>query len=211
MADVKWTGVAVFGSVLCTALAAAVTALPAQAAPGVGQTTPTAWGGCDNFVSDAYLPTAVCTTVPVPIDEADPTGPQAHLAVIKIPARGNRLGVLLMNPGGPGASAVDSVVNLYDSLSDSPVTEHFDLVGFDPRGVGHSTPELRCRTDAEHDAWRREPMVDYSQAGVAAIEQLNRSFAQKCLERMGKSFLAGVGTASAAKDMDAVRAALGED
>ena len=194
-----------------TLLAALVISAPALAAPGVGQTTPPQWGGCERLVTDSYLPTAQCTTVPVPIDYADPAGPQANLAVIRIPARGQRVGVLLMNPGGPGASAVDSVVGLSEKLIDSPITEHFDMVGFDPRGVGHSTPELRCRTDAEHDAWRREPMVDYSQAGVAAIEALNRGFAQKCLEKMGKPFLAGVGTASAARDMDAVRAALGED
>jgi pimeloyl-ACP methyl ester carboxylesterase len=204
------TGSAVFAvssTVLCTLAMAA----PALSAPDVGQTAQPAWGSCDRFVSDSYLPKAQCTTVQVPISEADPTGPQANLAVIRIPASGERTGVLLMNPGGPGASAVDAVANLADSLSDSAITEHFDLVGFDPRGVGHSTPELRCRTDAERDAWRREPMVDYSQAGVAAIEKLNRTFAQLCLERLGKPFLAGVGTASAAKDMDAVRAALGED
>ena len=201
-------GSAVFSAVLGSLL----TVGPVSAAPGAGQTAPTpAWGSCDRFVTDAYLPSAQCTTVPVPLDDANPAGPQANLAVIKIPARGSRIGVLLMNPGGPGASAVDSVVNLSDTLADSPITEHFDLVGFDPRGVGHSTPELRCLSDSEQDAWRREPMVDYSQAGVAAIEALNRDMAQKCADRMGKALLASVGTASAAKDMDAVREALGED
>jgi len=201
-------GSAVFSAVLGGLL----TVGPVSAAPGAGQTAPPpAWGSCDRFVTDAYLPSAQCTTVPVPLDDANPAGPQADLAVIKIPARGSRIGVLLMNPGGPGASAVDSVVNLSDTLAGSPITEHFDLIGFDPRGVGHSTPELRCLSDAEQDAWRREPMVDYSQAGVAAIEAFNRDVAQKCADRMGKAFLAGVGTASAAKDMDAVREALGED
>ena len=201
-------GSAVFSAVLGGLL----TVGPVSAAPGAGQTAPPpAWGSCDRFVTDTYLPRAQCTEVPVPLDDANPAGPQADLAVIKIPARGSRIGVLLMNPGGPGASAVDSVVNLSDTLADSPITEHFDLVGFDPRGVGHSTPELRCLSDAEQDAWRREPMVDYSQAGVAAIEAFNRDVAQKCADRMGKAFLAGVGTASAAKDMDAVREALGED
>ncbi|MCB1263890.1 MAG: alpha/beta hydrolase [Mycobacterium sp.] len=201
------TGSAVFSTLLCTL----ATVVPAAAAPGAGQSTATTtWGKCDSFVTDAYLPTAQCTTVPVPISDTDPDGPQAQLAVIKIPASGERLGVLLMNPGGPGASAVDAAVSLSGALSDSPVSEHFDLVGFDPRGVGHSTPQLRCRTDAEHDEWRREPMVDYSQAGVAQIEQISRTLAQGCLDRMGKPFLAGLGTASAAKDMDAVREALGE-
>lgn len=201
----------VFSAVLGGLLTMGAVPVPVFATPSAGQTAPLAWGGCDRFVTDTYLPTAQCTTVPVPIDDANPAGPQANLAVIKIPARGNRIGVLLMNPGGPGASAVDSVVNLADSLSDSPITEHFDLVGFDPRGVGHSTPELRCLSDAEQDAWRRESMVDYSPAGVAAIEALNREVAQKCVDRMGKAFLETVGTASAAKDMDAVREALGED
>lgn len=207
MKRVGRTGSAILPSVLCTLLAA----VPAVAAPGAGQTATPTWGSCDRFISDTYLPSAQCTTVPVPIDDADPAGPQAQLAVVKIPASGERLGVLLMNPGGPGASAVDAVVNLSDSLAGSAIAEHFDLIGFDPRGVGYSTPELRCRTDAERDAWRREPMVDYSEAGVAAIEQLNRRLAQLCLDRMGKPFLASVGTASAAQDMDAVRAALGED
>jgi len=201
------TGSAVFSTVLFTL----ATVAPATAAPGAGQSTaaPT-WGSCDRFISDAYLPTAQCATVPVPINDADTDGPQANLAVVKIPATGDRQGVLLINPGGPGASAVDAAVSLSGALSDSPISEHFDLIGFDPRGVGHSTPELRCRTDAERDAWRREPMVDYSQAGVDQIEQINRTFAQQCLDRMGKPFLAGLGTASAAKDMDAVREALGE-
>ena len=198
-----------WATALCALLTVGVA--PAIAAPGVGQNTPPRWGTCERFVPDTYLPTAQCATVPVPIDDANPTGPQANLAVIKIPARGDRVGVLMMNPGGPGASAVDSVVNLADRLADSPITEHFDMVAFDPRGVGHSTPELRCLSDAEQDALRREPLVDYSPAGVAHIEDLNRTMAQKCVDRMGKQFLEGVGTASAAKDMDAVREALGED
>jgi len=195
----------------CALLTVGIAPGPAAAAPSTGQTAAAMWGGCERFVSDTYLPSAQCTTVPVPIDPANPAGPQANLAVIKIPARGDRIGSLMINPGGPGASAVDAVVNLADTLADSTITERFDLVAFDPRGVGYSTPEIRCLSDAEQDAWRREPMVDYSPAGVARIEDLNKTMARKCVERMGKEFLAGVGTASAAKDMDVVREALGDD
>lgn len=193
-------------------LVAALGAVPATAAPG-GQTPPSAlvWGSCDRLIQDAYLPAAQCAMVPVPIDYADPSAGQAQLATIRIPASGQRTGVLLVNPGGPGASAVHAAVNLSDLIAGTPIAEHFDLVGFDPRGVGYSTPELRCRTDAEFDAWRREPMVDYSPAGVAQIEQLNRNLVAGCLQRMGKAFLANVGTASAARDMDTVRQALGEE
>ena len=147
----------------------------------------------------------------MPVDYAEPQGAQAQLAVIRVPATGDRIGVLMVNPGGPGASAVDTVAGMAAALADTDIRRRFDLVGFDPRGVGHSTPELRCRTDAEFDAYRREPMADYSPAGVAHIEQIYREFAQRCVERMGPEFLANVGTASSARDIDAVRAALGED
>jgi pimeloyl-ACP methyl ester carboxylesterase len=201
----------------CTVLAVGVTAPPAAATPnpGPGQTSApqVTWGSCQRFLGDGThdIPTAQCTTVPVPISDADPTGPQAQLAVIKIPASGERIGALFINPGGPGASAVDSAAGMGYVLAGSPIAEHFDIVGFDPRGVGYSTPAVRCRTDAEFDAWRRNPMVDYSPAGMAAIEQINRDYVKECADKMGAAFLAGVGTDSAAKDMDTVRQVLGDD
>jgi pimeloyl-ACP methyl ester carboxylesterase len=170
------------------------------------------WGGCGQFVADtSRIPTAQCGTVAVPVDYDQPAGAQAQLAVIKVPASGDRIGVLMVNPGGPGASAVNTVADMGAALAGTEIGKRFDLVGVDPRGVGHSTPELRCRTDAEFDAYRREPMADYSPAGVAQIEGVYRQLAQECLDRMGADFLANVGTASAARDMDVVRAALGED
>lgn len=201
---------------LCAALTTGVTAAPVAATePGTGQATvpQVAWGSCARFIGDASndIPTAQCTSVPVPIDDANPAGAQAQLAVIKIPASGQRIGALFVNPGGPGASAVDAVAGMAYALAGSPINEHFDLVGFDPRGVGYSTPEARCRTDAEFDAWRRNPMVDYSSAGIAAIEQMYRNLAKECAEKLGTDFLAGVGTASAAKDMDTIRRVLGDD
>jgi len=171
------------------------------------------WGGCGQFLGNhSDVPAgARCANVPVPVDYDAPGGGQAKLAVIRVPATGQRIGSLLVNPGGPGGSAVDMVAGMATELEGSPIRRNFDLVGFDPRGVGHSTPAVRCRTDAEADAFRREPMVDYSPAGVAHIEQLYRQFAQQCVDRMGTAFLANVGTASVARDMDAVRRALGEN
>jgi pimeloyl-ACP methyl ester carboxylesterase len=203
-------------TLLSCVLLVVVTSAPASATPE-GQSTdaygqPPVWGGCDRFVGDvSAIPPAQCGTVSVPIDYANPQGAQAELAIIRIPASGDRIGALMVNPGGPGASAVDTVAGMGVTLADTDIRRRFDLVGFDPRGVGHSLPELRCRTDTEFDAFRREPNADYSPAGVAHIEDLNRQFAQWCVDRVGKELLANVGTASTARDMDVVRAALGEN
>jgi pimeloyl-ACP methyl ester carboxylesterase len=169
------------------------------------------WGGCGQFLGDTKtVPTARCGTVQVPVDYNNPSAAQARLAVIRVPATGQRIGSLLINPGGPGASAVDMVAAMAPGLQGSELAQHFDLVGFDPRGVGYSTPALRCRTDADFDAFRRDPMVDYSPTGVAHIEQVYQNLAKQCVNRVGAGFLANVGTASAARDMDIVRQALGD-
>ncbi|MGV0835313.1 alpha/beta hydrolase [Mycolicibacterium thermoresistibile] len=208
------------GRLMAAALAALLVAggfsPSASAVPGDGSLArhPAApvWGDCAQFVPNtAAIPTAQCGYVSVPVDWADADGPQVQLAVIRVPASGPKVGALFVNPGGPGGSAVNTVAGMAAALAGTDVTGRFDLVGFDPRGVGHSLPELRCRTDAEFDAFRREPLADYSPAGVAHIEALQRQFAQACVDRNGADFLAGVGTANAARDMDAVRAALGEE
>ncbi len=170
------------------------------------------WGNCGRFLKHPDdVPTAQCTTVAVPVDYANPAAGQVQLAVIRIPATGPRIGALLVNPGGPGASAVDMVAAMGPQLAGSEISRRFDLVGFDPRGVGHSTPLLRCQSDAEFDAYRRDPLVDYSPPGVAHIEQVYRQLAQRCLNRNGSASLENVGTASVAHDMDLVRQALGDD
>jgi pimeloyl-ACP methyl ester carboxylesterase len=170
------------------------------------------WGSCGQVLrSPGGVPGAQCGSVAVPVDYGHPEGAQVQLAVIRIPATGPRIGALLVNPGGPGASAVDMVAAIGPQLAGSEVSRRFDLVGFDPRGVGHSTPALRCQSDADFDAYRRDPMVDYSPQGVAHIEQVYQQQAQRCLARNGPAFLENVGTASVARDMDAVRQALGDD
>jgi pimeloyl-ACP methyl ester carboxylesterase len=207
------------GLALPAMVSSVITAAPIAGASPEGAATmpfgaPPVWGSCAPWVADpSAIPTAQCGTIAVPIDwnAPDPQGAQAQLAVIRVPASGDRIGALFVNPGGPGASAVDTVVGMGAALADTEIGRRFDLVGFDPRGVGHSTPELRCRTDAEFDAYRREPMADYSPAGVAHIEGLYQQLAQQCLDRMGAPFLANIGTASAVRDMDAVRGALGEN
>ncbi|MEU0495770.1 alpha/beta hydrolase [Mycobacterium sp. NPDC006124] len=198
--------------VLASTLVSPVAAASPEGSPTLQYGQPPVWGSCAGFIGSATaLPTARCGMVSVPVDYAKPEGPQAQLAVIRVPATGDRIGALMVNPGGPGASAVTAVAAMAVGFGDDEVTRRFDLVGFDPRGVGHSTPAVRCRSDAEFDAFRRESLTDYSPAGVARIEQIYQQVARECVARTGLDFLANVGTASTARDMDVVRAALGEN
>ena len=171
------------------------------------------WGRCmvAGGGSANKLPSGTeCGHLAVPIDYAKPDSGDAQLMLVRIPATGDKIGSLVINPGGPGESGVDAAVGLVDSLP-GPIRQHFDLVGFDPRGVGSSTPALRCNSDADEDAERADPQVDYSPAGVAHIEDTEKAFVQRCVDKMGKDFLANVGTATVVKDLDALRDALGDD
>src|SRR5947209_6945766 len=99
------------------------------------------WGSCSQVVkSPRDVPSAQCGTVSVPVDYANPAGAQVQLAVIRIPATGPRIGALLINPGGPGASAVHMRAGIARELAGSEVSRRFDRIGFDPSRGGHSTP-----------------------------------------------------------------------
>ncbi|MFM8600328.1 MAG: alpha/beta hydrolase [Mycobacterium sp.] len=153
---------------------------------------------------------AQCGKIAVPVDYARPDGPTATLALIRFPATGERVGSLLINPGGPGESGIEAAAGIVENLPRS-VRERFDLVGFDPRGVGASTPALWCNSDADNDRLRADPQVDYSPQGVQRIEGETKAFVQRCVDKMGTDFLANMGTASVVKDLDALRAAVGDE
>jgi pimeloyl-ACP methyl ester carboxylesterase len=91
------------------------------------------------------------------------------------------------------------------------VRERFDLIGFDPRGVAGSTPAVWCNSDADNDRLRADPQVDYSPEGVDHINNETKAFVQRCVEKTGKEFLENVGTANVVKDLDTIRAAVGDD
>jgi pimeloyl-ACP methyl ester carboxylesterase len=173
------------------------------------------WGSCAEFADQkaAGYPEdrSDCATVTVPIDYADPDGPAAQIAIFRLRASGAKIGSLMINPGGPGASAVEFMAGQAEFYADLDISERFDLIGFDPRGIGKSTPELRCLTDEERDAQRAETLTDTSPAGIAKIEARARSFAQTCADRLGTQLLAHVGTADVVEDMDVIRAVLGDE
>ncbi len=171
------------------------------------------WGPCKvvgGGDAPQLPPGAQCGALTVPVDYSKPDSPVAKLALIRFPATGQKVGSLVTNPGGPGESGVDAALDLLDRLPPD-VRARFDLVGFDPRGVASSIPALRCNSDADLDAQRADPQVDYSPAGVAHIEDTEKQFAARCVAKMGKDFLANVGTASVVKDLDLLRAGLGDD
>lgn len=174
--------------------------------------TPIEWTQCQTEASDeARVPAgAECGMLSVPVDYDEPDGEVARIAMIRFKATGDKIGSLIINPGGPGESGVEAAAGVVGSLPES-VRQRFDLVGFDPRGVANSTPALWCNSDADNDRLRAEPQVDYSPEGVAEIEQETKEFVQRCEDKMGKEFLANIGTANVAKDLDAMREALGDE
>jgi len=183
------------------------------AAPQIGQAVQ--WGPCERSGGGGGdsmpIPAgAQCGKISVPVDYGKPDGDAATLALIRFPATGQKIGSLIINPGGPGESGIEAASGIVEGLP-RDMRERFDLVGFDPRGVGASTPAVWCNSDADNDRLRADPQVDYSPEGVARIEGETKAFIQRCIDKMGPDFLANVGTANVAKDLDALRAAVGDD
>lgn len=179
---------------------------------------PVAWAECDPAPPDIeddedaqnVLDTAQCASVSVPIDYAVPDGAQAQIAMLRLPATGDRIGSLFINPGGPGGSGIDYVASYPTDIPDG-IRERFDVIGFDPRGIGQSTPAIDCNSAAEEDAERADPDVDFSPAGVASIDAENRAYAQRCVANTDPGLLANAGTDSVVRDLDRLRAAVGDD
>lgn len=148
-----------------------------------------------------------CATLTVPIDYAQPTGDTIKLSLLRLRASGRRLGSLVVNPGGPGGSGVAYARAARAAISDG-VRDRYDVVGFDPRGVGGSAP-LKCLTDAQTDQLLAADPTPDDEREVAAAVTLSQELARRCAAGGGE-LLAHVGTRDAARDMDVLRAALGD-
>jgi pimeloyl-ACP methyl ester carboxylesterase len=151
-----------------------------------------------------------CTTVKVPLDWTDITRKSISIALVKHAASGRRIGSLLVNPGGPGGSGVDFVENDLSDVVDRNVQRSYDIVGFDPRGVGASEG-VKCFTDSQMDdyLYSVDPGAIGSKRWIAAQEKKAKELAASCEKNTG-SLLAYLDTVDAAQDMDIIRAALGE-
>ncbi|WP_439423216.1 alpha/beta hydrolase [Saccharothrix sp. HUAS TT10] len=152
-----------------------------------------------------------CTRLEVPLDYAEPEGRTIRVGLLRQRAAGDRIGSLIINPGGPGASGMAAAASLGTQVKGSPVGDSFDLIGFDPRGVGASEPQVRCLTNEERDADRLDTDVDTSPSGVAETEAENKAYAEKCAEATGVDVLANIGTRDVVRDLDVMRSALGDE
>jgi pimeloyl-ACP methyl ester carboxylesterase len=147
-----------------------------------------------------------CASVPVPVDYANPAGPSLPIAIARRPAadQAGKLGVLLVNPGGPGGSGVEIV---QAGLLPPEITARFDVIGFDPRGVGGSTG-LSCPLGPE-TPYLGDPDPGDAADEVATNDAVDR-YALACGQRYPE-LLPHLGTRNVARDMDRIREALGQD
>ncbi|WP_151083669.1 alpha/beta hydrolase [Nocardioides cynanchi] len=157
------------------------------------------WSDCDNGDQ--------CAQLTVPLDYARPAGRTIELHVLKVPAAdpGSRLGSLVVNPGGPGEPGTSYAVQ---GDFGQPLRDHFDIVGFDPRGTGSSSP-VDCLSDSALDTYLAEDPDPTTPAELATFEAEQRAIASGCPQLSGA--IAGhVSTVESARDMDILRAALGD-
>ncbi|WP_282847346.1 alpha/beta hydrolase [Microbacterium oxydans] len=151
-----------------------------------------------------------CTDVTAPLDWEDPGKGEITLSVVRHRAEGTPVGSLLTNPGGPGASGVDLVLNSLDFAVGADLIENFDVIGFDPRGVGDSTA-VSCYDAPQMDDYLYG--IPSAARGTAEWEaellDSHKKFAEACDANSG-GILPYITTVNAARDMDLIRAVLGD-
>jgi pimeloyl-ACP methyl ester carboxylesterase len=164
--------------------------------------TPVQWTPCGNLQ---------CGSVTVPLDYDKPDGPTLQIAVARHPAEDptERIGSLVINPGGPGTSGIDDLANELSVLTPE-LLDRFDIVSFDPRGVERSSPVSCAAPTAGSGA--SGPSIDpvpTTPAAQVALLRNDQEFAAQCQHDSG-SILAYVGTVDTAQDLDRIRAAVGD-
>ncbi|WP_221354895.1 alpha/beta hydrolase [Streptomyces beigongshangae] len=187
------------GSVALRALPAAT---PSALAPYYAQRPN--WRACG-------VPGFECATLKAPLDYAEPGGGDLRLAVARKKATGpgGRLGSLLVNPGGPGGSAVDYLQAYAGIGYPAKVRARYDMVAVDPRGVARSEP-VKCLDGRRMDRYTRTDTTPDDAREKGELVEAFKRFAESCGKRSAK-LLRHVSTVEAARDMDLVRAALGDD
>jgi pimeloyl-ACP methyl ester carboxylesterase len=155
----------------------------------------------------AVLDRMQCGTISVPLDYRDPNGTRITVALTRVPAvdQAHRLGSLAVNPGGPGQSGYLMPVQLISSSTvDAELNDRYDLIGFDPRGVGYST-----KFDCPQAAPVMQPVGAITEAEARAMYDQQAANNKAC-GNADRAFLSTLTTLNVARDMDQIRAALGE-
>ncbi|WP_424186941.1 alpha/beta fold hydrolase [Actinokineospora sp. G85] len=183
------------------------------AAPAVAQgpATQVAWGACPEDVSTKF--TALeCGTVQVPLDYAQPEGAQIELMLSRIASTvpEQRRGVLMLNPGGPGGSGLSMPADLASMGLPASVMNAYDVIGMDTRGVGHSTP-MGCGFTADQEYRANIPPYAVDEAAVDKQAKISQGVAEQCAANDPEGRLRHLSTANTARDLDRIRAALGEE
>jgi pimeloyl-ACP methyl ester carboxylesterase len=197
------------------ALAACTSASTAHPGGAAAEPTSDAPAGLADFYAQrldwsACGEAAECARLDVPLDYDDPAAERITLAVKRVTAEdtGARIGSLVLNFGGPGAPGVDFVVMFADQILSPGLARSYDVVSFDPRGVGASTP-VDCVDDAGVDVIRSSDYDRSTESGLAAYTAAARAFAEACAQHTGP-LLGEVDTVSAARELDVLRAVLGD-
>lgn len=152
-----------------------------------------------------------CSTATAPLEWKDPSVGSIELALVRhVTTDGSRVGSLLVNPGGPGGSGYDFVKDSLDYAVDARLKKSFDIVGFDPRGVGRSTA-VKCYDPAQMDQYLfgLTSAPRGTDAWIAEQETTATEFGAACAKNTG-ALLGDVDTVSAAHDLDLLRAVLGD-
>lgn len=151
-----------------------------------------------------------CTYVTAPLDWADPGAGEIELSVVRHQATATPMGSLLTNPGGPGGSGRGFIMDSLDYAVGPDLIENYDVIGFDPRGVGDSTA-VSCFDAAGMDAYLYD--IPTAPRGTAEWEaeltERNQAFADAC-EANSDGILPYITTVNSARDMDLIRAVLGD-
>jgi pimeloyl-ACP methyl ester carboxylesterase len=170
------------------------------------------WGACTSAPADdpsADLSPFQCGTVAVPLDYTKPSGKYVTLALVKWPAAdpANKAGSLLTNPGGPGASGVDFVEEAKAQF-DGALHAHYDIIGFDPRGLGRSNG-ITCLDDKTQDKLSEVDPPKDAAARAKKADQDSKTLAAACEKNSG-DLLPYMGSKYVAQDMDLMRKVLGD-
>lgn len=170
------------------------------------------WALCPDDLPATARSVLECTTVPVPLDHDQPDGTQIEVMISRLasPSPEERRGVLLLNPGGPGGAGLSQPADLSALGLPSSVLDAYDVIGMDPRGVGHSAP-VSCGFTVEQNYRGNVPPYAEDAAAVADQAKVARQIADQCAANDPEGRMKHMTTANTARDMDAIRVALGED